>query len=133
MGKKETNKKWYDANREITLKRSKEWRQENKERYMFNQAKCRAKKRGTEFNIEISDIVIPALCPVFGIPLFPNEGKKGACPNSPTLDRIDQSKGYIKGNIWVISSKANTLKSYGTIEDFEILLDVWKKKIQGKL
>lgn len=129
MGKKETNKLWYDNNRDKILAKTKQWRRDNKERYMFNQARCRASKKGLDFDLDISDIVIPACCPVFGIPLFVNEGKKGACPNSPTLDRIDQSKGYVKGNIWVISSKANTLKSYGTLEDFDILLKAWKQKI----
>jgi hypothetical protein len=131
MGKKETNKKWYDANRDVTLARAKQWRKDNKERFMLNQAKCRATKKGMEFNLEVEDIVIPLNCPVFDIPLFSNEGK-GACPNSPTLDRIDQSKGYIKGNVWVVSSKANTIKSYSTIEELEILLKVWKEKAQEK-
>ena len=132
MGKKETNKKWYDNNREKTLERAKQWRSENKERFMWNQAKCRAKKKGMEFNLEVIDIVIPTHCPIFGIPLFSNEGK-GACPNSPTLDRLDQDKGYVKGNIWVISSKANTIKSYSSIEDLEILLKVWKERIRDEL
>lgn len=132
MGKKETNKKWYDANREITLARAKQWRTDNKERFMLNQAKCRADKKGMEFNLEVADIVIPTHCPVFGIPLFSNIGK-GACPNSPTLDRIDQNKGYIKGNIWVISSKANTIKSYSTVDELETLLQVWQQKIKDEL
>lgn len=32
-------------------------------------------------------------------------------PQSPTLDRIDPKKGYVPGNVAVISDKANAIKS----------------------
>jgi hypothetical protein len=78
---------------------------------MLIRSRARAKKLGLEFNLEESDIVIPKICPVLGIPLyFSNTGKKGATDNTPTLDRVDNSKGYLKGNVFVISSRANLLK-----------------------
>lgn len=81
------------------------------ERFMLIRSRARAKKLGLEFNLEESDIVIPKICPVLGIPLyFSNTGKKGATDNTPTLDRVDNSKGYLKGNVFVISSRANLLK-----------------------
>jgi hypothetical protein len=85
------------------------------EAYMLDRSKSRAKKKGFEHNITITDIQIPNKCPLLGIPLFPGQG--GVCPNSPTLDRIDSSKGYVKGNVWVISYKANTIKSNATPEE----------------
>jgi hypothetical protein len=36
---------------------------------------------------------------------------------SPTLDRIDNAKGYVKGNVCVISKKANTMKNNATPEE----------------
>jgi len=45
----------------------------------------------------------------------------------PTLDRINNDLGYIKGNVEVISAKANRLKNNGTIEDFELILQYMKK------
>lgn len=74
-------------------------------------AKHRAKKRGLAFDIDFEDVVIPEMCPVLGIPLIFKEGGKGGAPNSPSLDRIDNSKGYVKGNVQVISHLANSMKS----------------------
>ena len=82
---------------------------------MLNRSKSRAKQKGFEHNIELNDIKIPDNCPLLEIPLI--KGKKSVQENSPTLDRIDSSKGYIKGNVWVISYKANTIKSNATPEE----------------
>ena len=89
------------------------------EAYMLDRSKSRAKKKGFEHTITIEDIQIPDKCPLLGIPLFAGQG--GVCPNSPTLDRIDSSKGYVKGNVWVISYKANTIKSNATPEELLLI------------
>lgn len=92
--------------------------------YLFNKAKRRAKKENREFNIELTDIVIPNLCPVLGIKIGPLMGKhQGA-----TIDRIDNSKGYIKGNILVISKRANTLKSDATKHELAKLAKFYNKR-----
>lgn len=83
---------------------------------MHQRAKMRAKERGLDFNIEVSDINIPDLCPVLGIPLNMNSGKSGAFINSPSLDRKDSTKGYTKDNIQVISQLANAMKHKATKE-----------------
>jgi hypothetical protein len=72
--------------------------------------KSGAKKRGIEFRITIDDIVIPDRCPVLGIPLIPYRRGKRA-DNTASLDRIDSSKGYIPGNVAVISVRANRGKN----------------------
>lgn len=84
---------------------------------MHQRAKQRAKARGTEFSIEVSDIVIPDVCPVLGIKLNMNSGKSGAYKNSPSLDRKDNSKGYTPDNIWVISQEANAMKHSASPEE----------------
>ena len=84
---------------------------------MHQRAKMRCKDTGREFNIEVSDIVIPDVCPVLGIPLNINSGKSGAYRNSPSLDRIDNNKGYTKDNIQVISQLANAMKCHATNEE----------------
>ena len=99
--------------------RTKVLRRQHPERCLFNSAKARAKRYGLPFTIELSDIVIPLQCPIFGIRLCPSD----VCPTdySPSLDRIDNTKGYEKGNVAVISHKANTLKSELTLDTIERL------------
>ena len=93
---------------------------------MLRQAKKRAREKNIEFDLTSEDIQIPFLCPVLNIPLFhgPNiKQHKG----SPSLDRIDNNKGYIKGNIQIISWRANDLKRNGTIEEFESIIQYIKR------
>ena len=97
---------------------AKQYKYKNKEKTMLSYAKDRAKKKGLEFNIEHTDIIIPNICPVLDEPIFCRRFGvvKGPCINSPSLDRIDNSVGYIKGNIQVISHLANTMKASATKE-----------------
>lgn len=81
-------------------------------------ARKRAKQNGLECTITVDDIVIPDICPALGIKL---EARIGAgrqnredIGNSPSLDRIDNSKGYIPGNVAVISLRANMIKTDAT-------------------
>jgi hypothetical protein len=65
----------------------------------------------------VEDIVIPLHCPVLGLPLYRNSGGAAQGPNSPSLDRIDPSLGYVQGNVKVISSRANAIKSNASPEE----------------
>lgn len=82
---------------------------------MLTAAKRRARTRRMVCTITKADIIIPRMCPLLGIPLFVGVGKPG--PNSPSLDRIRNEIGYIPGNVWVISHRANSLKSNLTAEE----------------
>ncbi len=97
-------------------------RRSNTGKFLYNACKYRAKERGIDFNLDLDDVIIPKICPILKIPLIVGEGN--AIPNSPSIDRIDPSKGYIKGNIQVISYKANTMKSNATEEDL-LLFASW--------
>ena len=97
-------------------------------RSIIYRARHRAKKLGIPFNIEVNDIDIPAFCPVLGIPLVrhPNKGR-GYHPDSPSLDRINANRGYIKGNVRVISARANLLKNNASVDELEkVLADLRK-------
>jgi hypothetical protein len=86
---------------------------------MFRRAKSRSKFYGIEFNITKEDIMIPETCPILNIPLVYHSGSSGGKMNSPALDRIDNSKGYIKGNVVVISHLANMMKSCANKEQLK--------------
>lgn len=77
--------------------------------FLWKNAKHRAKCAGLDFTIDVSDIVIPTHCPYLGTP-FNSEEKQFA----PSLDRIDSHQGYVKGNVRVVSYKANRMKSNAT-------------------
>lgn len=80
-----------------------------------------AKSRGLEFNLTIEDVTFPKVCPVLGIELtYRVSGKRQF--DTPSLDRIDNTKGYIKGNVAIISWKANSLKRDGSLTDFESIV-----------
>ncbi len=102
--------------------RKKYWldhRLRNPARYILKNARYRALIKNLEFNIVEEDIVIPKVCPVLHIPIFlvKEELGKYSNPNAPSLDRIDNSKGYVKDNVRVISWRANQLKKDMTYEE----------------
>jgi len=120
-------RKWRMDNFEEVCNRAKVFYSQNLNKKMFQGAKARSKKNGLDFNITIDDIVIPEKCPVLGIPLIAAVGNKIVSKNSPSLDRIDSSKGYVKGNIRVVSHRANSLKSNATLEELRLIYEDAKK------
>ncbi len=82
-------------------------------RYLLKYAKLRAKQKGIEFSLVKEDIVIPKLCPYLQVPLTIAGDRK----HSPSIDRIDPSLGYSKGNIEIISTLANSMKWNSTKEE----------------
>lgn len=108
---------------ERRAQKEKQNRRDNPALYLYRSSKIRAKKFNLDFDLEKEDIIIPDVCPVLRIPLFVGE-KQG--DNSPTLDRVDNSKGYTKDNVAVISWKANNLKSNATLDEIEKLY-LWMK------
>lgn len=84
---------------------------------MIARAKNRAKKYNLAYNLTFEDIIIPTHCPILGIPLAQVQGKSGGHPGSPSIDRIDNVKGYTKDNIQIISHLANQMKASASPEE----------------
>lgn len=102
----------------------KHWRNRSRRYLLLVGAKYRAKRDGHGINISLEDIPdIPKQCPVLKIPLHVHEGVSGWHDDSPSLDRIDSSKGYLKNNIRIISNRANRLKADATLEELEKILE----------
>jgi hypothetical protein len=117
---KKYRKVWREKNRDKIRLYGYTYSQKNPQKILLLSAKHRSIKKGVSCTISEADIHIPTKCPVLGTPIekvFNADGKRGAYPNSPSLDRIDNLKGYEKGNIQVISSKANSMKNSATPEE----------------
>jgi len=122
--------KTYHADIESNREKLRDWYRINAESRLWSAAKSRAKKYDLDFDISKEDIIIPEYCPVLGLKLI--VGDKYAHDESPSLDRIIPSKGYVKGNIIVVSHKANSIKNNATIEDMRKVYEFYKILIEGE-
>lgn len=75
----------------------------------FYNVKLRAERKGIEFGLTFGEIPVPDVCPITLEPLV-THGKR-AGNNKPSIDRIDNTKGYVPDNIAIISCGANRAKS----------------------
>lgn len=104
--------------------RAKEQRKQSRKndprRALLAEARKRAKKKGIPYNLTIEDILVPSHCPVLNIKLTVGDGKRHN--GSPSLDRFDNSGGYTKENVRVISLRANQLKNDANLYELEQLV-----------
>lgn len=100
--------------REKVCKGRRDSHKRNLEVAMLGRARNRAIKLGVGFDLEIGDLVIPDICPLLEVPIVP--GEKGNYFSTPSVDRVNNSKGYTKDNIRIISMLANSMKSSATEE-----------------
>lgn len=137
---------WESKNRELARSQKGAWKHANKakwlemnnrshvkmrylkyERTLWGYAKRHAEKKGLEFDLEVADIVIPDRCPVLGIPIE-KPGPGGRRPHGrPSIDRRDNSKGYTRDNVAVVSWRANRLKGDASIAELEAILAYMKQ------
>jgi hypothetical protein len=134
--KRAYSKEWYAKHREADPAwavgrhlRQRKWRVDNPYQWLLTRARASAEARGLVFDIGAADLPypLPTHCPVLGCELLYTfdspTGQRGvghACAAS--LDRIDSTKGYVPGNVAIISLRANVLKQDATIEELELLL-----------
>lgn len=107
-------KKWYEKNKD----KVREYGKENRDAHTLSSIKKRALNKGLPFDLELEDIANPGICPVLGISM--ERGTRLDSHNSPSVDRIAPSLGYVKGNVQVISKKANTMKLDATPEELRM-------------
>lgn len=92
-------------------------------KYMLNRIRGSAKRRGLEFSLLETDFqTLPKYCPVLNIELkYPGEALNADDPAIASIDRIDNSMGYIAGNVAIISLRANKLKRDASLEELQAL------------
>lgn len=122
----------YRANPENRIRRNTRDRErladpEKRIRELARGAHRRAKRRGLAFDNDISDLLPPPThCPALGIPIDYSVGK-GQRKTSPSIDRIDNTRGYVKGNRVVVSLRANERKSDLSVADLCRMADFYKR------
>lgn len=84
---------------------------------LIRRLSSRCSRNDVEFNLTVEDIVIPKKCPVLGIELKKTIGNGARTDNTPSIDRVDNDRGYVKDNIIIVSWRANRLKSDATPEE----------------
>ena len=87
--------------------------------YIIRNSKYMAKRRGIHFDLNYNDFELPEFCPILGIKLEYGSGSDGNAPQHATLDRIDNSKGYVPGNVMVVSRLANAMKNSATFQQIK--------------
>lgn len=142
----ERNKAYRERNRDKLKEHARQYRKENPELVkeqirrsyekqkitnfkglLFSSIRARAKQNGVEFTLAEEDVIWNTHCPILGVELsFRSKGKR---ESAASLDRIDNLKGYVKGNVHLISNRANRIKSDATIEELEKIIAYMKGKL----
>ena len=110
-----------------------QWNKLSDAEYLFRSARARAKSKGREFTITVEDVeaVDTDMCPIMNIPIkryfmtANSNNKNFQRDDSKSLDRIDASKGYIPGNIRIISWRGNSLLKDITIDELKLISDYY--------
>jgi hypothetical protein len=114
---------------QIRKKKYRNFQENHPEYYLFRNARRRANKKNLDFNLTIDYVksLFPEnnICPLLEIPM--QVGKETVFYNSFTLDRIDPNKGYIMGNVWIVSCKANVSKNNATFYEYKNIVENLKK------
>lgn len=110
-------------------------RAENPRREILLAKKHNAGRRGIEFKITEADLNWPSHCPVTDVELrYDGVGlytdRRGPRPDAASIDRIDNTRGYVPGNVVIVSHWVNIRKGDATpwqlrqIADFYARLEV---------
>lgn len=125
-GRKEALKRWNASDKAKTAKDR--WKERNpKWAWVVSSvggARTRAKYKDLPFDLtnEYVYSIAGDNCPALGMPLSFG-GTRTMVENSASLDRIDPAKGYVVGNVAVISYKANTIKSNAAVAEIQAVAD----------
>ena len=125
--RRQYTREWQKRNPEKVLQRKRDWMKNpiNRIKHTLGQAKQRAKAKGFEFSITIDDLLpLPEYCPILDVKLnYMGTDEFGFVNDSPSIDRIDSTKGYIQGNVMIISWRANRIKADATLDELKKLVE----------
>ncbi len=93
---------------------------DNPRLWLLGRARRNARKHRLPFDLTIDDIHIPSVCPVLGIKLAWSDNDRD--DSYPSVDKVIPELGYVKGNVSIISWRANWLKSNATLDELKALV-----------
>lgn len=136
---KARNSRWHKVNAATATPRIvanvNKQRRANPMKFILKGAKHRAKLAGLEFTITEADVVAPEFCPVLGIRMKSGLGTRRGNEMrdaAPSIDRIDNSRGYTPDNVVVVSLRANRLKSDATVEELEAVAQYYRRLLDAR-
>lgn len=121
----QVDRSYYAKTREHRREKARGYYRINVKRTMLENARRRARKDGYPCTITECDIIIPEFCPLLGTKLEVG----GKLSSSPSLDKIVPALGYVPGNVWVVSWRANVLKSDATVHELKLLVTNLEKRV----
>ena len=139
------SKKYYQENKEKIVKRAKEHKQRNpllsQSQILCGSARGRSRKNKTPIDLDFISkpnimewLKHQSRCELCNIEFsIGYKGKSGGRSNSPSLDRLIPSLGYVPGNVSLICFRCNAKKSDATFEEYERMYYWWKNKLNKKL
>lgn len=111
----------YDPDLERRSKRRRRFR--DPVGHLLSNVRRSAKRRGLEFRITRADLFPPRFCFVTGVELSYGGGiGLSARPDAASVDRIDHNLGYVPGNVWVVSWRANSMKRDSSLPELRRLV-----------
>lgn len=124
------NSAWRQANKGKAQQACRRWKMENPAKYLISRTKASAQRRGLVFAISEEDLgALPVHCPILGMELkYAAVGIGNKDPALASIDRIDNSAGYIRGNVVVVSLRANMLKRDATPDELQRLADFYRRQ-----
>lgn len=101
--------------------------------HWIKRSKDKGRKAGNsrkELSVEYYKSLIVTHCPLLGIELTYKKYVGHTTPvNYASLDKIDPTKGYVEGNVQIVSFRANTLKNSATLEELKLIVANWEKRV----
>ena len=97
--------------------------------------KNRAKQQKVPFDLTVEDIRdllknAGKICPALGVKMTTSELGSGDSNHSPSFDRIYPKKGYTKGNIVIVSNRANRIKTDASVDEIRKVADFYEKLLK---
>jgi hypothetical protein len=120
-GNKVRNRRYYKLHPD-RIKANNQKQNARFEKRVVTRIKSKCKAKGIPFDLDVTDVIPPDFCPVLGIKLELHNQGSGYHVDSASVDRIDPTKGYTKGNVRVISARANLLKNDATSDELRLVL-----------